>query len=169
METDKQTRVPFWMDLTKTIFLLMIWTTLGCDTLVPEQRSHCQTDTLHKPFHSTRCHQRAWRRIGHLRVCLLQRHMIKARRKSFQQLITGAGLEGHWLFLFTCFLVLHVLSAKKSVFSPEWVQPYYTWLPHFNMQQHNANRLQWKSDITTKPSRGDGTQTIHMANMQLTL
>lgn len=60
----------------------------------------------------TRCHQRAQTSIRH------QRHTIKARRKSFQQLIKGAGLERHWLFLFTCFLVLHVIISKKVCILP---------------------------------------------------
>lgn len=101
------TLVPSWLDLTKTIFLLMIWTTPGCDTLVQKQRSHCQTDTLHKPS-----------RASGIYGCVYCKHTIKARRKSFRQLIKGAGLEGHWLFLFTCFLVLHVIISKKVCILP---------------------------------------------------
>lgn len=109
--------VPFWLDLTKTIFLLMIWTTLGCDTLVQKQRRDCQTDTLHKPSHRTRCHQRAQTSIRHLRVCLLQTH-DKNKKKV---LLAADQRSWTWRTLIISFHLFHGAARnyqQKSLYSP---------------------------------------------------
>lgn len=125
---------------------------------------------VHKPVaeHVTmrRSQRQINKRIRHWRVLSLQRQATKAKDET-----AGVSPSDHrnWTsrtLIITFHLILGAAwdyQQKESVFYPHSFLPYYQWLPHFNKQHQQqccANRLHWNSDITNKPSGGDGTKTL---------